>query len=87
MPAFTLHSDPGHAWLAVSVQDALALGLTPASFSRYSYRRFDTLYLEEDRDAGVFCDAYVARHGALPPFKEAHTDADSFVRRLARLPG
>ena len=38
MTAFTFHSDPGHAWLAVPLRDVLAVGLTAESFSRYSYR-------------------------------------------------
>ena len=55
---FDFISDPGHGWLKVNTRDLFALGLTPADFSSYSYRRGDDLYLEEDCDASLFIVRY-----------------------------
>ena len=82
---YTFHEDPGHAWLEVTLADALAVGLQPKSFSPYSYRDAERskLYLEEDCDAGIFIGAWEAKHpGQAFPMKEKHSNSDSFVRRL-----
>ena len=82
---FTLFTDPGHGWLNVTVADCLDVGLMPRDFSRYSYRRAEKLYLEEDCDASKFIAAYVAKHGAMPTIKESHTNRDSIIRTQARI--
>lgn len=78
--AFKFYSDPAHGWLAVSMKEAAAVGLTATSFSSYSYQRGNTFYLEEDCDASVFIDAYVAKHGQKPAFIEQHTDKSHPIR-------
>jgi len=49
----TFHSDAGHGWLAVKIKTVEELELLD-SVSGYSYVRGKTIYLEEDRDAGLF---------------------------------
>ena len=81
---FVFHTDPGHGWLAVAPAHLAELGLRPEDFSRYSYRAPDgsRFYLEEDADAPRFVEAWRRRHGAEPLAVHAHTDGDSFIRRL-----
>jgi hypothetical protein len=63
---FDFISDPGHGWLKVNTRDLFALGLTPADFSSYSYRRGDDLYLEEDCDASTFLAAWKVKNPTKP---------------------
>ncbi|CAM3439607.1 Phage protein [Deinococcus saxicola] len=49
-------SDPGHGWLAVPRTDLGALEIE-ARITGYSYVRGDTVYLEEDLDAGTYLEA------------------------------
>ena len=51
-----MHSDPGHAWLAVKLSEIEMLGIQ-AEISTYSYVKGKTAYLEEDCDAGKFIKA------------------------------
>jgi hypothetical protein len=60
---FTLYYDAGHGWLAVTEAEAALVGLTEGDFSAYSYKFGDTLYLEEDLDAGVFIRTWEAYRG------------------------
>ena len=55
-----LHSDPGHAWLAVKLSEIKMLGIQ-TDISSYSYVKGKTAYLEEDCDAGKFIDAMRAK--------------------------
>jgi hypothetical protein len=79
---FTFICDPGHGWLQVDFSDLKALGLNPSDFSRYSYRKRNTFYLEEDCDAGKFINAYQARYDHSPHIDETHSNSESFVRNL-----
>jgi len=54
---FNFYNDPGHGWLEVTTAQVAAVGLKVSDFSRSSYRRGNTLYLEEDCDAGRFLTA------------------------------
>ncbi len=58
---FTFHTDPGHGWLEVTVNDLSSISLVPSDFTQCSYRKGNTLYLEEDCDAGKFINAWKAR--------------------------
>lgn len=62
---FTLYYDAAHGWLAVTEAQAHSVGLSEGDFSAYSYRKGDTLYLEEDLDASVFIRAWEAKHGPI----------------------
>lgn len=57
---YIFHSDPGHAWLAVKRKELVDLGLED-KISTYSYQKGQTVYLEEDCDAGLFIQAKRAK--------------------------
>jgi hypothetical protein len=63
---YRVTSDPGHGWLHVKRAELERLGLIH-QISRYSYQRGETVYLEEDRDAGLFLAAKEARGEAVRP--------------------
>lgn len=83
-PYYTYHTDAGHGWLAVPEADLRELGFSAQSFSRYSYKKTDWLYLEEDCDMGKFMEAFRATFGELPKLRENHTNGDSPIRRMRR---
>lgn len=85
MQRFTIHEDPGHAWLQVTVSDCLAVGLLTTAFSRYSYRDGDDLFLEEDCDLAKFAEAFKAQHGQLPLITPHFTEGDSPIRSYASM--
>ena len=87
MAHFYHHTDPGHGWLAVTLNDIADVGLTPSDFTQYSYQRADVLYLEEDCDAGKFIDAWKLKHNAEPEILERWSNYDSIIRSFTRLPG
>lgn len=55
-PVKKLHSDPGHAWLAVKENDLYKLGIRD-KITEFSFQNGKTVYLEEDCDAGTFIQA------------------------------
>lgn len=55
-----MHSDPGHAWLAVKLSELDMLGIRH-DISTYSYVKGKTVYLEEDCDAPKFIQAMRAK--------------------------
>jgi hypothetical protein len=79
---YTFHTDPGHGWLEVPMTDIDRLGLA-SKISRYSYRKGETAYLEEDCDASLFVEAIKAS-GSEFKYSEQTTNADSFIRALPR---
>jgi hypothetical protein len=55
MNKYTWHIDPGHAWLEAPVDEVRRFERTEqVQLSDYSYRRLDSVYLEEDCDATAF---------------------------------
>lgn len=68
---FVFYSDPGHGWLKVSKALLDGLGIL-GQVSHYSYMRKGFVYLEEDQDASLFINAYRAKYGVDPKFKEAN---------------
>ena len=56
MKNYTMHSDPGHAWLEVEFHELHKLGIAN-DISTCSYRQGDLAYLEEDCDAPLFLRA------------------------------
>lgn len=83
---FDFISDPGHGWLKVTVKDLMDLKLSPTDFSSYSYRNNDALYLEEDQDAGIFINAWLAANpNKTPKFRErVAREKHSRVRNYSR---
>jgi hypothetical protein len=82
---FTFFTDPGHGWLAVSLQDCADIGLSLRDFTHYSYRHIENLYLEEDCDAGLFINAFTSKYGHAPTIEEIHSNRDSLVRKFRRI--
>ena len=76
---YIVHSDPGHAWLAVPFKVLSYCGLAD-KISRYSYVHGQTVYLEEDCDAGVFVECYQRMYGEKPKMRVSHTNGQSRVR-------
>ena len=65
---FRFIEDPGHGWLEIFPADSRAVGIDPEQYSPFSYYKdFEDgtrrLYLEEDIDAGLFVEAWEAKHG------------------------
>ena len=54
------HSDPGHGWLAVKLNEIKMLGIEN-EISNFSYVKGKTAYLEEDCDATKFINAAKAK--------------------------
>ena len=75
---FTFYSDPGHGWLAVDRLSLLASGVAHL-ISSYSYQLGETVYLEEDCDAGLFMGTL----GYTPQFTEDYTDQESPIRHYS----
>lgn len=72
---FIFREDPGHGWLMVTLAELHAVGLTESDISPYSYRKANTLALEEDLDAATFLDAFHVRHG-LPELSNVHNGGE-----------
>ena len=66
--------DPGHGWLIVTPAQLASYGIKESDISPYSYRSPDgsQIALEEDRDAGVFIDAFRQAHGENPILTREH---------------
>lgn len=84
MTTFTFHTDPGHAWLEVSVAELTRVGLAPSDFSAYSFEGNGNVYLEEDCDAPVFIRTYEQHVGTFHCF-DLHTEYEHWIRRLRRI--
>lgn len=82
---FTFYTDPGHGWLAVAYSDILAVGLDTKDFSQYSYVKGQTLFLEEDEDAGNFINAWKSKGFTLKISEVNEPNRDSFVRSLSHI--
>ncbi len=81
---FTFIEDPGHGWLEVTTVDLARVGLKSSDFSRYSYRRGNTLYLEEDCDAPKFIEAWRRKNGGTPELRDVY-QARTFIRDLPHI--
>jgi hypothetical protein len=77
---FTFFSDPGHGWLEVPWTELKKLSLNPSDFSTSSYRKHNTFYLEEDRDASIFITAWEARNKT--KFQCSENLDGGFIRNL-----
>lgn len=78
---FRFISDPGHGWIEVPVQLVSLLNLQD-KISRYSYRKGDMAYLEEDCDASLFMQA-CKQQGIEVKFTEVHQERTP-IRSYAR---
>ena len=70
---YMFYEDPGHGWLAVTVEELIELGIAD-KITGYSYLIGNMAYLEEDCDLGVFVLAYKKKYGKLPAFKQKYQE-------------
>jgi len=75
-------SDPGHSWLAVSLDKDYGLPEAVKFASIYSYydSGSNTIFLEEDSDASEFINEYGINFNAIPIHE--FDDQDHFLRKL-----
>ena len=84
-------SDPGHAWLAVSLDDEVGFPDAVKFASEFSYYDLTganfagIIYLEEDSDATEFVKAYGINLEAVQ--EHSFDDYDHFVRKLPHYDG
>ena len=78
------HYDAGHGWLRVDMASLSAAGLRIGDFSKFSYRKGDFIYLEEDCDAGKF-DACARARGFAFTVREVSDGNSSPIRNYARI--
>ena len=76
------HSDSGHGWLAVKLNELKMLGIQ-ADISNYSFVKGKTAYLEEDCDATKFINAAKAK-GITVELKESPPRDNSPIRYFKR---
>lgn len=70
---FRFFSDAGHGWMKVRRSQLEELGVEKR-ISHFSYEHGEFVYLEEDCDAVVFCNAYESRFGMTPRFKTSYSN-------------
>ena len=80
MTEYTYHQDPAHGWIEVPLSEVVRLRLNP---SRYSYRKAERVFLEEDSDGSEWAKAKKDA-GELFNLKEVHVNYDSFIRSFPR---
>lgn len=81
---YVIHTDAGHAWVAVPLKTLVALACT-RNISAYSYIKGKTAYLEEDCDFEVFVKAFELTFSKKPAFRYAkHYDGLSPIRSYER---
>jgi hypothetical protein len=74
------YSDPGHGWLACKITLLRQLGIVD-DISNYSYRKGDTVYLEEDCDAPKLLKALnCPNSGVQYGIESRHTNKRSRIR-------
>jgi len=73
-----LIADSGHAWL--KVPKSLSFDL---DYSMFSYQDANFLYLEEDRDLGIFIQE-LKKHDIKYSYKEIIYNDECFIRDLMR---
>lgn len=82
MKTYTLWSDPGHAWLEVTLDELKMLGIVDRiSYFSYIDKVKNNVYLEEDCDLGVFVEKYEKVFGVSPAVREEYRE-DIFIREL-----
>ena len=84
MKTFTMHSDPGHGWLEVSIQEVRQALLDTSDFSQFSFMRGEKLYLEEDCDATLFIRCWEHHVGPVT-IAEKYSRYDHWIRSLTRI--
>jgi len=74
--------DPAHGWISVKRSDLKLLGIED-EISPFSYQKGNRVYLEEDRDAGIYLDK-AKQAGWEIALNESFTNRRSWVRYQER---
>jgi hypothetical protein len=82
MRTFIVYTDPGHGWAKVPMRLLDALSITD-KITRFSHRRGEYAYLEEDQDMETFTLAYRQRYGRGPQWVSKHAEKSSKIRSYA----
>lgn len=77
------YSDPAHGWLKVTAGMIRDLNIVD-KISTYSYVKNGCVYLEEDCDAFLFCEAFIKKYGYNPEIEYSTTNRSSKIRSYNR---
>ena len=77
---YTIHTDPGHGWLETTIEEIERLNIHN-QISTYSYRKGDTVFLEEDCDLTTFVRAKESVNEAFN-YIVLHLNRDHWIRSL-----
>lgn len=82
---FYVLSDPSHAWIKVSRDDAKRImGHQFHQISHYSYQKGSAVYLEEDSDAALFIEC--CRQAGIEPVLRFRSNTSSRPSRVRSYP-
>ena len=76
---FTKFEDPGHGWVKVPISVIKSLDIQD-KITGFSFMTATDVYLEEDCDETLFCEAFYKKHGVYPTIKSTHTNSESRIR-------
>jgi hypothetical protein len=79
---YTFHTDAGHGWLQVHIDELELYGIAD-QVSSYSYKNGVHVYLEEDCDATLFINT-LENKGIQFKYNTLHTNDDSIIRTFKR---
>lgn len=82
---YTYHTDPGHGWLEVSLDELDLLGIR-SEVSSYSYINGGKAYLEEDCDMALFMNTMEAKGVNVKLAYINEPTKDSVIRSYRRFP-
>jgi hypothetical protein len=82
---YTYHTDPGHGWLEVGIDELILLGIG-SKISSYSYINGGKAYLEEDCDMGLFIRTMEAKGVEVKLANINEPTKDSVIRSYRRFP-
>ena len=80
---YTYHTDPGHGWLEVGVDELILLGIGD-KISSYSYMNKGIAYLEEDCDMALFIDTMASKGVEVKLVHMNEPRNDSIIRSYRR---
>ncbi len=76
---YHMHSDQSHGWLKVPMTELEFLGIAK-SITKFSFIKGEHVYLEEDCNATLFCDAKQSQDPSWELDIISHTAAESSIR-------
>ena len=85
MRQFAFHHDSGHGWLQVPERLLKELGIEHF-ISRFSYKKDDQVWLEEDMDASLFIEAFKSEKGTMPHWHDYFEKGESRIRSFDAYP-